>query len=161
VKAIKRTPGEAPELDFIATRENLPELLLEADFIVVALPGTENAKGFIGREEFSLMKQGVHIVNVGRGGAIDEDAFYEALKSGRIGGAGIDTWWNYPKSKEARSNTFPSKHPLGEFENVVFSPHRASHVSGREADRIRDLAAIINSIAQGKPRNVVSIQEGY
>jgi phosphoglycerate dehydrogenase-like enzyme len=161
VKAIKRTPGEAPELDFLGTARDLPALLPEADFIIVALPGTEGARSFLGTREFELMKDGVHIVNVGRGNVIDEDAFYEALKSGKLGGAAIDTWWIYPPDAESRSSTYPSKHPVWEFENVLFSPHRASHVEGREEDRMRDLAGILNSIARGEPLNVVNLEEGY
>jgi phosphoglycerate dehydrogenase-like enzyme len=161
VKAIKRTPGDAEEINFLGTREDLPELLPEADYIIVSLPGSENAKGFLGKREFELMKEGVHIVNVGRGQVINEDAFYEALKSGKIGGAGIDTWWIYPKDKETREHTYPSKHPIWEFHNVIFSPHRASHVEGREAERIRDIARIINSIASGNPCNVVDRDQGY
>jgi phosphoglycerate dehydrogenase-like enzyme len=161
VKAVKRNPGEAPEIDFLGTPEDLPGLLPEADYIIVSLPGTQAAKGLIGSREFDLMKDGVHIVNVGRGTVIDEDAFYEALESGKLGGAGIDTWWVYPKDSESRAHTFPSRHPVWEHENVVFSPHRASHVSGREPERIRDMARLLNSIAAGKPVNVVNIEEGY
>ena len=161
VKAVKRTPGEAEGIDFLGTREDLPKLLPEADYIIVSLPGTDNAKGFLGKQEFELMKDGVHIINVGRGHVIDEDAFYEALKSGKIGGAGIDTWWVYPKEKEAREHTYPSKHPIWEFDNVIFSPHRASHVEGREKERIKDIAQILNSIASGEPCNVVNRSQGY
>ena len=161
VQGVKRTPAEAPELDFIGTREDLPNLLPGADAIVVALPGSENTKSFIGEREFGLMKDGVFLVNVGRGNVIDEDAFYDALKSGKIGGAGIDTWWIYPRDRESRPNTFPSKHPLQEFDNLVFSPHRASHVENRENNRMRDLADVLNSIMRGEPKNVVSLEEGY
>ncbi len=161
VSAVKRTPGNAPELDFLGTREDLPRLLPEADYIIISLPGTQAAKGLVGKREFDLMKDGVHIVNVGRGNVIDEDAFHEALKSGKIGGAGIDTWWVYPADKEARTNTFPSKHPLWEFDNLLFSPHRASHVSGREAERMKDITRILNSIAAGEPCNVIDMEQGY
>jgi phosphoglycerate dehydrogenase-like enzyme len=161
VKAIKRTREDAPEVDFLGTRQDLPGLLPDADFIVLTLPGTKDTEDFLGKREFEMMKPGVHIVNVGRGSAIDEQALYEALKTGRVAGAGIDTWWVYPKSKDARSNTLPSNSPLWEFDNVVFSPHRASHVAGRETERVKDLADILNSIVKGMPRNVVDLEEGY
>jgi phosphoglycerate dehydrogenase-like enzyme len=161
VKAIKRTPAEDPEIDFLGTKEDLPKLLPGADFIVLALPDSRGTKGFLGGREFGLMKEGVHIVNVGRGGTIDEDAFYDALKSGKVGGAGIDTWWVYPPDEAARSCTFPSRNPFWEFDNVVFSPHRASHVRGREEDRMKDVAGILNSIAHGEPLNMVDVARGY
>lgn len=161
VRAIKRTPGVAQEVDFLGTPEDLPKVLPDADYIIVSLPGTEGTRSFLGSREFELMKDGVHVVNVGRGNVIDEDALYEALKSGKVGGAGIDTWWIYPKDKDARSHTFPSKHPVWEFDNVIFSPHRASHVVGREDERIKDIARILNSIAAGEACNVVDMSEGY
>ena len=161
VSAVKRTPGNAPEIDFLGTLSDLPTLLPESDFIIVTLPGTEATKNLMGKREFGLVKPGAHIVNVGRGTVIEEDALYDALKEGKVAGAGIDTWWVYPKNKDARSNTFPSNRHLWEFENVVFSPHRASHVRGREKDRMRDLAGILNSIARGAPINVVDLREGY
>ncbi|NIQ07129.1 MAG: hypothetical protein GWO20_15805 [Candidatus Korarchaeota archaeon] len=160
VKAIKRTPGKAPELDFLGTNEDLHRLLPEADFIVCTLPETESTRGYLGEKEFELMKEGVHLVNVGRGPVIVEEAFYEALKSGKLGGAGIDTWWVYP-DEDARSNTFPSHYPLDDFENVVFSPHRASHVRERERYRMQRLARILNSLASGVFINVVDLEAGY
>lgn len=161
VKAVKHTPGECPDVDYLGTSEEVHALLPEADFIVVALPGAKHLNSFLSEREFGLMKPGVHIVNVGRGPTIDEEALYNALTSGRVAGAGIDTWWIYPKDKASRSSTYPSKSPLWELENVVFSPHRASHVSGRETDRMKDLARILNSIKQGSPINVVNLDEGY
>lgn len=161
VKAVKRTPEKTMKIDYLGTNDDLPSLLPEADFIVVTLPLTEQTKGFLGREEFEMMKEGVHIVNVGRGPVINEDAFYEALKSDKIGGAGIDTWWEYPSDEAARSNTAPSKHPLDEFEEVVFSPHRASLVQEFEKARMEDLARILNILARGEEVNVVDIEKGY
>jgi D-3-phosphoglycerate dehydrogenase len=161
VMAIKRTKEDAPELDFLGTREDLKEVLPKADFIVLSLPGVEDCKGFLGEAEFNLMKDDVHIVNVGRGNAIDQKALYEGLKSGKVGGAGIDTWWNYPKSVETRTCTQPSDHPLNEFDNVIFSPHRASDVDDREWSRMRHLAMILNSIKRGDPVNIVDLKHGY
>ncbi|NIQ06290.1 MAG: hypothetical protein GWO20_11375 [Candidatus Korarchaeota archaeon] len=161
VKAVKRTPEEAKEIDYLGTNEDLHNLLPEADFIVVTLPLTKKTRGYLGEGEFNMMKPGVHIVNVGRGPVIEEDALYEALKTGQIGGAGIDTWWNYPSDQEARSNTAPSDHPLREFDNVVFSPHRAALVQEFEKERIKDLARVLSRLTEGKDVDLVKIEEGY
>jgi phosphoglycerate dehydrogenase-like enzyme len=161
VRAVKRTPGSAPEIESLGGGEDLHAFLPWADFIIVALPGTARTRGLLGRREFELMKQGVHVVNVGRGEVIDEEAFYGALKSGKVAGAAIDAWWVYPGDEKSRSCTAPSRYPFHEFENVVFSPHRASHVRGREEDRIKDLARILASIAAGAPVNVMDLNEGY
>ncbi len=161
VYAVKKTPSEEDTIDFIGTNSDLPELLPKADFIMVTLPLTEETRGYLGGDEFDMMKDGVHIVNVGRGPVIDEEAFYEALKSGKVAGAGIDTWWIYPPDEESRSNTMPSNYPIHEFDNVVFSPHRGSHVKDREEKRMKDLAEILNSLNKGEIINLVDVEEGY
>lgn len=161
VKAVKKTPGKAEEIDYLGTNKDLHDLLPEADFIIATLPLTESTKGYLGKEEFEKMKEGVHIVNVGRGEVIDEEAFYHALQSGKIGGAGIDTWWVYPSDKESRSNTFPSNYKLDEFDNIVFSPHRAGIVQEFDRERIKVLANKLKRINQGKIDEVVNISEGY
>ncbi len=161
VKAVKKTPGESDLVEELGTKKDLPRMLSEADFIICTLPETEKTKGYLGKEEFDDMKEGVFLVNVGRGPVIDEKALYEGLKSGKVKGAGIDTWWVYPSDEESRENTFPSNYPLDDFENVVFSPHRATQIEERGEYRIRDLARILKALSQGKDVNVVDIERGY
>ncbi|MFW6305486.1 MAG: hypothetical protein ACOC1V_06890, partial [Candidatus Saliniplasma sp.] len=79
----------------------------------------------------------------------------------KIAGAAIDTWWNYPEDEDSRKNTPPSDHPLNEFDNVVFSPHRSSHVEERERYRMESLIKILNSLNEGKLINVVDVERGY
>ena len=153
--AVRRRPIAAPELDFLGTTADLPRFLPEADAVIVSLPDNDATTGLIGAAQFALMKRGVLFVNLGRGPAVDEDAFHDALATGRIGAAGIDTWWLYPASPAARRTTLPSRHPLERYDNLVMSCHRATHVAGRETARIRDLAAILNAIAAGRAVNVV------
>lgn len=161
VIGVKKNPADDGTADLLETPERLDLVLPEADFIVVSLPATEQTEGFLSDGEFALMKDGVHIVNVARGNIIDEKAFYESLESGKTGGAAIDTWWVYPESREARSGTFPSNFPLDKFGNVIFSPHRASHVMEFEQARMEDLARILNSIKRNDPVNIVNIERGY
>lgn len=161
VKAVKRNKEKSEVIDYIGTNDELPELLKEADFIICTLPLTTDTRGYLDSEEFEMMKDGVHIVNVGRGPVIDEDAFYKALRSGKIEGAAIDTWWIYPPDKESRSDTFPSNYTLDDFENVIFSPHRSSHVSDREKYRMKDLSRILNSINNDEIINKVDVGRGY
>ena len=67
--------------------------------------------------------KGKFLVNVGRGGIVDEEGLYRALKNGILKGAGIDVWYGYPKKGEDQRN--PSKYPIHELPNVVLSPHVA------------------------------------
>jgi D-3-phosphoglycerate dehydrogenase / 2-oxoglutarate reductase len=91
----------------------LDELLAQSDFISIHMPKTPETTGMISAEQFALMKSTAFIVNVARGGLIDEDALYAALKSGRIAGAGLDVFVNEP----------PTDSPLLTLDNVVLTPH--------------------------------------
>ncbi|MET1051804.1 MAG: phosphoglycerate dehydrogenase, partial [Mycetocola sp.] len=91
----------------------LDELLAQSDFITIHMPKTPETTGMISTEQFALMKPTAFIVNVARGGLIDEDALYAALKSQRIAGAGLDVFVNEP----------PLDSPLLSLENIILTPH--------------------------------------
>ena len=92
---------------------SLDELLAQSDFITIHMPKTPETTGMISTEQFALMKPTAFIVNVARGGLIDEDALYAALKSNRIAGAGLDVFVSEP----------PKDSPLLALENVIVTPH--------------------------------------
>jgi D-3-phosphoglycerate dehydrogenase len=95
------------------TLVTLEELLAQADFITIHMPKTPETTGMIGTDQFAVMKPTAFIVNVARGGLIDEDALYAALKSNRIAGAGLDVFVSEP----------PTNSRLLELDNVVLTPH--------------------------------------
>jgi D-3-phosphoglycerate dehydrogenase len=92
---------------------SLEDLLLQADFITVHLPKSKETIGLIGEKELHTVKPSVRIINVARGGIVDENALYSALKEGRVAGAGIDVF-----SKEPCTDS-----PLFELDSVVVTPH--------------------------------------
>lgn len=92
---------------------SLEEVLQQADFITVHLPKSKETIGLIGDRELHMVKPTVRLINVARGGIIDENALYSALKEGRVAGAGIDVF-----SKEPCTDS-----PLFEFDQVVVTPH--------------------------------------
>ncbi len=92
---------------------SLEELLAESDFITVHLPKTPETLGLIGEEALKLVKPSVRIINAARGGIVDEQALADALREGRVAGAGIDVWAKEPCTES----------PLFEFESVVVTPH--------------------------------------
>jgi D-3-phosphoglycerate dehydrogenase len=92
---------------------SLEELLAEADFISVHLPKNAETAGLIGERELRLVKPGVRIVNAARGGIVDEHALAQALKDGRVAGAGIDVFATEPCTDS----------PLFGFPTVVVTPH--------------------------------------
>ena len=92
---------------------SLDELLAESDFITIHMPKTPETTGMIGAAQFRLMKPTAFIVNVARGGLIDEAALAEALTAKTIAGAGIDVFVSEP----------PTGSPLLGLENIVVTPH--------------------------------------
>jgi D-3-phosphoglycerate dehydrogenase len=92
---------------------SLDELLAQSDFITIHMPKTPETTGMISTEQFATMKPTAFIVNVARGGLIDEDALYAALKSNRIAGAGLDVFVNEP----------PLESPLLGLDNIILTPH--------------------------------------
>ncbi|MET8340353.1 phosphoglycerate dehydrogenase [Streptosporangium canum] len=92
---------------------SLEEALREADFITVHLPKSKETIGLIGDKELHTVKPSVRLINVARGGIIDENALYSAIKEGRVAGAGIDV---FPKEPVTDS-------PLFELDQVVVTPH--------------------------------------
>lgn len=91
----------------------LDELLAQSDFISIHMPKTPETTGMISTDQLALMKPTAFIVNVARGGLIDENALFAALKSNRIAGAGLDVFVSEP----------PTGSPLLELDNVVLTPH--------------------------------------
>lgn len=110
------------------------EAIRQGDVISIHVPLTEENKHLIDGATIEKMKDGVIIVNASRGGLIDEDAAYDALKSGKLGGLGLDAFEIEP----------PTDSKLFEFENVVVTPHTGAHT--KEATENMANGAIKNLI---------------
>lgn len=91
------------------------QLFAESDYITLHLPLSPETRHFVNRERLSLMKPNAYLVNTARGGLVDEQALYEALSSGKIGGAGLDVREQEPPA-DRRFDALP---------NVILSPHTA------------------------------------
>ena len=92
----------------------LDELLSTADFVSIHCPLTEQTRDLIGRREIGLMKPTAYLLNTARGGIVDEDALYDALKDRRIAGAALDCFAQEPVTQP---------HRFGELDNVLLAPH--------------------------------------
>jgi D-3-phosphoglycerate dehydrogenase len=97
-----------------ATQVSMDELLAQSDFISLHLPLTEETRHLIGATELAQMKDGVYIVNCGRGGTIDEDALYEAIVAGKVAGAALDVFEDEKVDRGQRLVGLPQ---------VIGSPH--------------------------------------
>lgn len=126
-----------------------------SDIIFITLPSSEETKGIITREILMNLK-GKYLINVGRGVTVDEDGLYDSLKQGILSGAGLDVWFKYPGKSE--DPVMPANKPFWELPNVVFSPHKSSHVKEAVDAMIDDTFENIRSyIKTGKPNNIAKI----
>lgn len=96
---------------------SLDELLEQADFLTIHMPKTPETTGMIGIDQLRRMKRTAYVVNVARGGLIDEDALYKALTTGEIAGAGLDVFTSEPPAAGG------SAERLLDLPNVVVTPH--------------------------------------
>jgi phosphoglycerate dehydrogenase-like enzyme len=135
-------------LDWIGQPERLPALLAESDAVVLSLPLSAETEGMIGAAELRAMKPSAVLVNVGRGRVVAEQALYEALRDRAIAGAAIDVWYSYPT---AGNSAEPSRHPFGELDNVLLTPHISALTADTYRARVRDIAANISRLAAGEP----------
>ncbi len=106
------------------TFAHLDELLEWADFVVLALPLTPSTSGLINAARLVRMRAGSMLINVGRGGLIDEPALVDSLRSGHLAGAGLDVFATEP---------LPADSPLWDMPNVIVTPHNSGDTDGTEA----------------------------
>ena len=125
----------------------LDELLGRSDVVSLQLPLTSESEGLIGAREIAMMKPTAILVNVGRGAVVDENALVEALREGRIGGAGLDVFATEP---------LPADHPLTTLNNVAFSPHNAANTPQANRAGLELAIRNIRGWQQGLPPNTVA-----
>ena len=96
-------------------KADLDTLLARSDVLTVHAPLTEGTRGLLGADQFAAMKQGAFVVNVSRGGILDESALADSIRSGHLAGTGLDTFGQEPIGES----------PLRELPTVIMSPHIA------------------------------------
>ena len=117
------------------------QLIMLSDFITVHPPLTASTTGMIGAEQIARMKDGVRLINVARGGIIDETALAEAVKAGKVAGAAIDVFTAEP----------PGENPLLNDPRIIITPHLGASTSEAQERVALDVAEQIVEIFAGKP----------
>ena len=140
-------------LDRVLGPDGLPELLAEADFVVLATPLTPDTEGMIDDAALSGMKPGAWLINIARGRLVDERALLRALRESRIGGAVLDTFAEEPLAQSS---------PFYDLPNAIVTPH-TSWSSTRVLDRSVGLFCDnLRRFATGEPLlNVIDPDAGY
>jgi len=150
----QRTPKPVPHVELVVGGPSGTERVLrESDTVVVLLPLTPETRGSIGARELGWMKPGAFLVNLARGGIVDEGALLERLRSGALGGAALDVFAEEP---------LPASHPLWDAPNAILTPHLA----GLEPDYLKRLLELsvdnVRRLERGEPlRNPVDRARGY
>jgi D-3-phosphoglycerate dehydrogenase len=135
----------------VTLRTSLAELLKEADFLTLHTPLIASTKGMIGKAELETMKPTARILNVARGGMIDEDALVEALEAGTIAGAGIDVFTSEPPQANSSASRLIA-HP-----KVVATPHLGASTREAQENVSIDVCEQVVSILSGElPRSAVN-----
>ena len=115
VLATKRDPSTAVgPADEVVTPDRLGELVPQADFLALTCPLTPETTNIVDAGVFKAMKQSAYLINVARGGCVDEPELVAALESGEIAGAGIDHFWEDPLGADS---------PFWDMKNVIITPH--------------------------------------
>ena len=128
---------------------DLETVLKKADFITIHVPLTPETKHLISTKEFEIMKDTAFITNCARGGIIDEDALYDALKNDKIGGAALDVYEDEPPAEDSK---------LFELDNIVLTPHIAASTKEAQRDAAIIVAdEIIDLFKGGTPKNVLNM----
>lgn len=142
-------PPDAPRPHFLGPPENLPKILEESDFLVLACPLTPRTRSMIGAAELARMKPSAYLINVSRAEIIDETALYEALRDGRIAGAALDVWYRYPENGDQIMTG--SALPFHELPNVLATPHMAGWTTSMIERRIARMVETLKRLERGAP----------
>ena len=139
------TPERAAEygIEFM----DLDDLLQQADVVSLHVSLSELTENLIGRKELELMKHTAILVNTARGGVVDEAALVDALRQGKIAGAGLDVFQVEPLG---------ANHPLTKLDNVVLSPHAGGMAYSGTMRGLEMSVENLEAFAQGKPIYVVA-----
>jgi phosphoglycerate dehydrogenase-like enzyme len=157
VVASRRRPelsADDPLLDHIGGVEDLKDIAARSDFLVVVVPLDNGTESLIDAEVIAAMPSDAVLINVARGPVVDEDALYDALVEGRIGGAALDVWYAPPGMEGATS--MPSSRDFGSLSNVLLTPHVSGVTDDTFRRRAREISANIGRFRAGEqPHNVV------
>ena len=117
VIGVRRRVEPVEGVERVVPPELLEDVAAEADYLAIAAPLTRATRGAISKNVIARMKHTAWIVNIARGAIVDEEALVDALRAGRLGGAGLDAFTTEP---------LPTDHPLWTLDNVMISPHSSN-----------------------------------
>jgi phosphoglycerate dehydrogenase-like enzyme len=151
VRGFSRRGGAVDGVERVFGADEKSEFFRELDYLVLAMPLTPATRGFLDAEALDALPPKAVVVNIGRGGLADEEALTDALVSGRIAGAVLDTFAVEP---------LPQESPLWSLPNVTVTPHMAGAVDPAEVGAIC-LQNLLEFASGRVPEPVVDLARGY
>jgi phosphoglycerate dehydrogenase-like enzyme len=148
VIGISGSPREAKGFDRMAHRDNFVKVVPELDFLVALAPLTAETRGIVGARVFAAMKPTAYLVNVARGGVVDEPALIAALESGEIAGAALDVFAQEP---------LPASSPLWSTKNVTIFSHLGGYSQGYEDRAMPTIAGNMAKFLSGDLKSMINI----
>ena len=148
VIGVTSTPRTVAGFDRVVGRSELADVAGELDFLVLLAPYTPETHGIVGAALLARMKRSAFLVNVARGGLVDETALVEALQAGTIAGAALDVFAEEP---------LPPGHPLWSMPNVLITPHMAGFHVGYPDDAIPIVVQNIRRFLAGDVDGMINV----
>jgi phosphoglycerate dehydrogenase-like enzyme len=148
VVGISGSPRETKGFDRMAHRDDLVKIAPDLDFLVALTPLTPETRGIVGEKVFAAMKPSAFLVNVARGGVVDEPALIAALEAGKIAGAGLDVFSQEP---------LPSDNPLWNTKNVTIFSHLGGYSQGYEDRAMPTIAGNMAKFLSGDLKSMINI----
>jgi phosphoglycerate dehydrogenase-like enzyme len=148
VIGISGSPREAKGFDRMAHRDDFVKVVPELDFLVALAPLTAETRGIVGAKVFAAMKPTAYLVNVARGGVVDEPALIAALEAGKIAGAALDVFAQEP---------LPASSPLWRTKNVAIFSHLGGYSQGYEDRAMPTIAGNMAKFLSGDLKSMINI----
>jgi D-2-hydroxyacid dehydrogenase (NADP+) len=148
VIGISASPRQTPGFDRMHARDELLKVAGELDFLVALTPMAPETRHIVGAKVFAAMKPSAYLVNVARGGVVDEQALIEALKVGQIAGAALDVFSQEP---------LPPESPLWKTKNLSIFSHLGGYSQGYEERAMPTIEHNMRCFLSGEPERMLNI----
>jgi len=148
VIGISRASDDVPGFDRIVPRDELVSIARELDFLLVLVPLDEHTRGLVGAEVMSALPSSSYLINLARGGIVDEAALCAALDTGGIAGAALDAMEREP---------LPPESPLWRQKNLIITPHVGGFYDTYPAQAVVQIAANLTRFLAGQPDEMLNV----
>ena len=148
VIGITGSPRPAPGFDRMVARDDLVKIAGELDFLVTLVPMSAQTRNIVGEKVFAAMKPSAYLVNVARGGVVDEQALIAALDAGQIAGAALDVYAQEP---------LPADSPLWKAKNLTMFSHLGGYSQGYEDRAMPTIAGNMAKFLAGDLKSMINI----